>query len=143
MTKSAKSSFSAHSLLAGAREFASGLSTLARHPEGGSARAMAVLAAHAVELALKSSLLSHGWSESQLRELDHDLIKAWRAAAAAGLPVNTEPPSWCRLLDSVHDSPYFGRYPPANSGLVTPNAAEMEAQVTDLIALVGSRGHAA
>jgi hypothetical protein len=104
---------------------------------------MAVLAGHAVELALKSFLLSHGSSETELQGLRHDLLKAWTAAAAAGLNETAEPPPWCRLLDSVHDSPYFGRYPPANSGLVTPNAADVEAHVTELIALVSNRGHAA
>jgi hypothetical protein len=104
---------------------------------------MALLAAHCVELSLKSFLLTRGRPEAELKKLNHDLIKAWSAAREAGLSLDPEPPYWCQLLQTVHDYPYFGRYPPANSGLITPNPGELQARITELIALVSSEGHAA
>jgi hypothetical protein len=104
---------------------------------------MALLAAHCVELSLKSFLLSRDWPEGALQKLDHDLIKAWSAARDAGLSLDPEPPYWCQLLQTVHDKPYFGRYPPANSGLVTPNPGELQTGITELIALVSRERHAA
>jgi hypothetical protein len=143
MEQPPRSPVSAHSLLAGARELSAAVATLVQNARG-SARAMALLAAHCVELSLKSFLLSCGWSEDDLQnKLGHDLIKAWSAAREAGLSLDAEPPYWCQLLQTVHDRPYFGRYPPANSGLVTPNPGELQARITELIALVSSERHAA
>jgi hypothetical protein len=136
MQQPSKSPVSPSSLLAVARELSAAVSTLALHAQQGSARARALLAAHSVELSLKSFLLSRGWSEDQVHRLGHNLLKAWSAARAAGLPLDPEPPYWCQLLQTVHDSPYFGRYPPANSGLVTPNAAELSLRIEELISLV-------
>jgi hypothetical protein len=129
--------------LAGARELSASLSTLVQHAQGSSARATALLAAHCVELSLKSFLLSRGWSEDEVLKLGHDLNEAWLAARAAGLPLDPEPPYWYQLLQTVHDYPYFGRYPPANSGLVTPNAAELQVRIAELISLVSTEEHAA
>jgi hypothetical protein len=92
---------------------------------------------------LKSFLLSRGWSEDRLLTLGHDLNDAWLAARAAGLRLDPTPPYWCQLLQTVHGYPYFGRYPPANSGLVTPNAAEMQFRIAELISLVSTEPHAA
>jgi hypothetical protein len=130
--------------LAGARELAAAIATLAQYAHESWAHARALLAAHCVELSLKSFLLSRGWSEDQLlKKLRHNLAKAWSAARAAGLPLDPEPPYWCQLLQTVHDSPYFGGYPPANTIVVTPNAAELTIRIPELISLVEAAGHAA
>ena len=143
MEQPPRSPVSAHSLLVGAQELSVAVATLVQHARG-SARATNLLAAHCVELSLKSFLLSRGWSEDQLRaKVRHDLIQAWSAAREAGLSLDPEPPYWCQLLQTVHDDPYFGRYPPANSGLVTPNPDELQARLKELVALVSTEEHAA
>jgi hypothetical protein len=141
MMRSERSPVSAHSLLAGAREFSRALGVLARHDIP--IRATALVAAQSVELALKSYLLARGFSQAAVERLRHSLKKAWVKAAAAGLPVEPLPPPWCQLLDSMHDDPYMGRYPPENSGLVAPNPQQMDAEVNRLIDLVTAAGHAA
>jgi hypothetical protein len=134
---------SAHSLLAGARELAGALSVLVQHRADVPIRATALVAAHCVELALKAFLLSRGRSDASVTRLGHSLKKAWAEAAAAGLPVDAEPPPWCALLDSMHAYPYMVRYPPENSGLVAPNPLQMQVEVDRLIELVTAAPHAA
>ena len=125
------------SLLAGAREFADALSTLALKSGHLPVRTSAVLGAHCVELALKAFLLSRGWTDQGLeKELGHHLARTWTEAAAAGLGVSANAPPWCQLLDSIHDFPYVGRYPPRNGDLVTPHPRDIATQVNDLIGLV-------
>jgi hypothetical protein len=129
--------------LAGARELAAALSTLALHGDGVPIRGTALIAAQSVELALKSYLLSQGWPQKKVEKVGHNLTKAWAAAAGAGLSIDPEPPAWGQLLQSMHDDPYFLRYPPVNSGLVSPNARELQTRVDSLIELVAAAHHAA
>ena len=122
------------SLLAGARECSRAVSVLAYHSSG--VRPFAILAAHSVELALKAFLRHRGRSDDQLRAMGHNLLDAWSAASDAGLAIGADVPSWVQSLNSVHDQPFFGRYPPANSGLVTPNARQLEFHLTELLEIV-------
>ena len=134
---------SAGSLLAGAREFAATLAILVSSGRSAPIRGTAFIAAHCVELALKSFLRAHGRSDEELRKVGHSLTTAWAEAVSAGLPLDRQPPSWCLLLESMHDVPYVLRYPPRNSGLVAPNPVELKTRVNDLINLVANAPHAA
>ncbi len=96
-----------------------------------------ILAAHALELCLKSFLLASGWDESRVRkEVSHDLEVAWLAAVENGLAIEDSVPYWCHLLNSVHKHPYVGRYPPVNAGLVSVGIEELYEHIHSIITLV-------
>src|SRR5574341_373545 len=111
------------SLLAGARECLRAVSVLAHHSSG--VRPIAILAAHSLELALKAFLRHSGRSDDQLTAMDHNLFDAWSAASEAGLAIGADVPSWVQILDSVHDRPFFSRYPTSSGGPVTLNTSQL------------------
>ena len=98
--------------LAPARDFVVGVQLLANGPSD-AAYACMLLAAQALECALKASLASgpNGLSSKQLRDqFGHDLQKLWREASARNLNIGAEPPGWCEVLNKGHNSPYYFRY---------------------------------
>lgn len=114
---------------------------LAHHSSG--VRPIAILAAHSVELALKAFLRHSGRSDDQLMAIEHNLLDAWSAASDAGLAIGADVPSWVQILDSVHDRPFYGRYAPPNSGLVTPNPSQLAFHLSELLGIVARTCHAA
>jgi hypothetical protein len=114
---------------------------LAHHSSG--VRPIAILAAHSIELALKAFLRHSGRSDDQLTAMEHNLLDAWSAAREAGLAIGADVPSWVQILDSVHDRPFFGPYPPSSSGPVAPSPSQLAFQLSELLGIVARTCHAA
>lgn len=124
-------------LLAGAQECSRAVSVLAHHSSG--VQPIAILAAHSVELALKAFLRHTGRADDQLTAMEHNLLDAWSAAREAGLAIGADVPFWVQILASVHDRPSYGRYPPPNSGPVTPNPSQLAFHLSELLGVVTRR----
>lgn len=96
----------------------------------------ALLSAQALENGLKALLWVAGSTVSDLRKPSrgHDLIALWKEATHKGFLAG-DPPDWCILLNSLHASPYKGRYPSGLNGFATPNAKATVAQVASILEL--------
>jgi hypothetical protein len=110
----------AQSLYAGALDFfyaSRALQTASPLP----IHAFSFVAAHSLELALKSYLVYRGADPENL-DLDprHDLIKAWRDAVAQGLHIDSKVPAWCESLALKHSGLLLSRYPRTNTGITSP-----------------------
>jgi HEPN domain-containing protein len=102
----------------------------------GAPLAMAFVAAHVLECALKAFLSRDGTDERLKRPpLNHDLGALWKLAAAEGLRVPEDPPAWVERLSGVHGSPYYLRYSTGVHGIVLPQAATV---ATELAAVLDS-----
>jgi hypothetical protein len=86
-----------------------------------------------VELALKAFLRLRGRADDHLTSMGHNLLAAWSAARHAGLALGADVPSWVQILNGVHDQPFGGGRPPADTGLVTPNPSELGLHLSELI----------
>ena len=82
-----------------------------------------LLASQAIELSLKSYLLSKGWEQKQLKKIGHDLEQAWNESIKAGLRISINPKFSVQILSLSHDSPYLFRYPQRKvaAGITEPN----------------------
>ena len=93
----------AQSYLTAARRLCSGVHALAK---GASATGFAcsILAALALECALKAHLSSIGFTVNRLSHdpLDSDLENLWIEAATRGLDIPPRPPQWCSQLNEEH-----------------------------------------
>jgi HEPN domain len=69
------------------------------------------LAGQALETGLKAYLLLVGWKDDDVKDLSHDLERAWEAAAKEGLSIEHAVPDWCKTLNALHNWPYQLRYP--------------------------------
>lgn len=116
---------SSTTLLRVARQCHQALSWLSVGPSPTPPVAVVLLAGHELETGLKAFLVQIGWSEKRITRLGHDLARAWTSAERGGLPVDVDPPWWCKALSSAYDRPFLARYPPTNSGLVLPNLAQL------------------
>ncbi len=89
------------------------------------------VAAWTLELLLKSYLSHAGLTKAQLKAapLRHDLESLWEKASSHGLSISSIPPRWCQLLNGIHDTPYYSRYPTEAAGYIGP---EPEALNTEL-----------
>lgn len=67
---------------------------------------------HATELALKSYLLAHGWTERQIKgkEYRHTISKLMAEAVSIGLAVSVKARADIELLSEAHEK-YWPRYP--------------------------------
>ena len=76
-----------------------------------SPRNCALLAAHALECALKAFLWNKGKS-NEIRDFDvqHNLVALWAMAYEEGLGVPQIPPDWCAILSLGHGPDYYFRY---------------------------------
>lgn len=97
----------------------------------------ALLAAQALECALKALLWTTGRVVSQLSKgsLGHDLEALWSATAKAGFAVAALPPEWCTCLNALHAKPFHGRYPSGLNGFVTPNAKQSVRDIDQVLSL--------
>ncbi|WP_027710430.1 HEPN domain-containing protein [Zooshikella ganghwensis] len=92
---------------------------------------------HAVELLLKSYLLSNGYDESKLKKIGHDLEKAWVKAREEGLEID-KCPEWVKVLDSAYSAPFLFRYSKNNTAVVLPNSNRLYENVVKIRMVVGS-----
>ncbi|HEX6317491.1 MAG TPA: hypothetical protein VFZ84_01370 [Burkholderiales bacterium] len=127
---------SAHQLIDAAEDFLAALEHLVEGTGSRLGRACPFMGAWALGCALKSHLSRRRLSDDDLKKYGHDLQELWRKAAEFDLPIPSEPPHWCVLLDSLHDWPYRLRYPSDCNGYISPVRKEMTAELRTLIALV-------
>ena len=76
------------------------------HPRG-----CALIAAHALECALKA-FLWHKGKKKEIRapDVQHDLVTLWNMAYKEGLSIPQVPPDWCTVLSSGHGPNFYFRY---------------------------------
>jgi HEPN domain-containing protein len=103
------------------------------------ARACALLAAQTLECALKSYLSHKGVPESVLKErpLRHDLEALWKEAVDQGAPLTSQF-KWLGLLNTLHNTPYRGRYPTKQGGLVSPPRKPVASELQGIVASIGA-----
>ena len=116
------------------------LSTLANV----SPRGCALIAAHALECALKAFLLHKG-KKKEIRRHDvrHDLVALWNMAyKEKGLSIPEVPPDWVTILSSGHGPNFYFRYQEGEGKTVvhggqTPALIPMAVALKNLIEMVG------
>lgn len=94
-----------------ARDLLQGVEVLADFPAV-PPRASALIAAHAVECALKAFLCSKGkQQEVRAKAVQHDLIKLWGLACDEhDLGIPQTPPDWVTILSAGHGPNFYFRY---------------------------------
>lgn len=99
--------------------------------------ALALIASHVLECALKAYLSRDGSDERLKRApLNHDLGELWTLAASEGLRVAEEPPAWVQGLSGVHGSPFYLRYSTGVHGIVLPPSQTVATELAVLLATV-------
>ena len=95
----------AQSYLIAARHLYAGMEALSLEP-GKTGIACAFLAAQSLECGLKSYLSHVGITEDKLKaqQIRHNLKALWAEAVQHGLNAQAQPPQWCVILNSAHDS---------------------------------------
>lgn len=74
-------------------------------------RSCALIAAHALECALKAFLWHNGKrTEIKKHNVRHDLEALWNMAYKASLGIPQAPPDWCTILGSGHGPNFYFRY---------------------------------
>ena len=105
-------------------------------------RSCAMLAAHALECALKAYLWQVGRNvEIQNPKTRHDLIALWNLAHAEGLAISESPPVWCAVLSVGHGPNFYFRYQVGEGrnlvhGGQTPELVSMFAELGEIVKLV-------
>jgi hypothetical protein len=77
-----------------------------------SPRGCALIAAHALECALKA-FLWHKGKKKEIRapHVQHNLVALWKMAyKEKGLSIPKVPPDWCTILSSGHGPNFYFRY---------------------------------
>ncbi|TDF37407.1 HEPN domain-containing protein [Alteromonadaceae bacterium M269] len=129
MNKTSLKEVSDISFFRGALSFLNAAEILVKNEGNIPIDAFAYLASHALELFLKSYLLSVGAQEGKLKNIGHSLEVAWKETVKAGLPIESKPPEWCRTLNSTFEWPFLLRYPRNNTGIVVPNPQNLITQL--------------
>jgi hypothetical protein len=96
-----------------------------------------ILAGHSLELALKAYLLHAGRSERELKDIGHDLAKAWEHCKQSGLNLK-DLPYWVQVLDYSHDHPYYFRYPRNNHKVAIPGTDELPKDLASILDMISS-----
>ena len=106
-------------------------------------RSCALIAAHALECALKAFLWHKGKSrEINLPRIRHDLVELWNMAGKeSGLTIAPEPPVWVTILKSGHGPDFYFRYQQGESKTVvhggqTPALIPMASDLKALIEVI-------
>lgn len=125
------------SYLLAARELFKGVSILCNNSHNAE-KACAFLAAQALECVLKSYLSFSGVEERELKKqsIRHNLEDLWRMAEKKGLKIDIAIPNWCKILNSVHDKPYYLRYPMGLNAINIPELDKMESDLKKVIITV-------
>ena len=124
----------AHDLLQGVEA----LSTLPHIPS----RNCALIAAHALECALKAFLWHRGKkTEIRKRDVQHNLVRLWGMAHRETLGVPEVPPDWCKILSSGHGPNFYFRYQKGQGEAVvhggqTPALIPMAAALKEVVGMV-------
>jgi hypothetical protein len=125
-----------------ARELLQGVEVLSTLPNV-SPRSCALIAAHALECALKAFLWHKGKkTEIQRLNVRHDLVALWNMAYKEGLSIPQVPPDWCTILSSGHGPNFYFRYQEGQGKTVvhggqTPALIPMAVGLKKLIEMVG------
>ncbi len=100
----------AQSYLIAAEQLYSGVKALLKSIPGVEL-AYSVLAAQALECALKAYLAQHGYKKEDLTKprVRHNLEALWSMSGKELLGISPDPPSWCVTLNSAHNKPYYFR----------------------------------
>jgi hypothetical protein len=96
--------------------------------------ALSLLCGHAIECALKASLVHRGVPDATLTKspLNHDLVRLWQKALEQSCPGIGSTPEWLEQLAGVFGRPYRLRYAKDVHGLVLPATSPM---VTDVVSI--------
>jgi len=108
-----------------------------------SPRSCALLAAHALECALKA-LLWHKGKKTEVRKpkVQHNLVALWKMAYEEKiLNIEEDPPDWCKILSSGHGPNFYFRYQKGEGKTVvhggqTPALIPMAVELKKLIKMV-------
>jgi hypothetical protein len=95
--------------------------------------ALALVAAHVLEFALKAYLSRDG-SDDGLKH--HDLNKLWRMAVDQGLRIDPSPPLWADHLSVLHNTPFRLRYSEHVHGIVSPGPEPMTSDLDEFLETV-------
>ncbi|MGA2464656.1 MAG: hypothetical protein ABSH06_09935 [Thermodesulfobacteriota bacterium] len=127
-----------------ARDLLQGVEALSTLPPNVPSRGCALIAAHALECALKA-FLWHKGKKKEIRERDvqHDLVVLWNMAyKEKGLSIPQVPPDWVTTLSSGHGPNFYFRYQKGEGKTVvhggqTPALIPMAVALKNLIEMVG------
>jgi hypothetical protein len=128
----------AQSYLTAARRLCSGVEVLAKGTAA-SALACSLLAARALECALKAYLSGIGFTINRLTHppFGDNLENLWIEAATRGLNVPARPPKWCSILNQEHGVEFPFRNPAGLHGMQFPALLPMASDLMELVAAVG------
>lgn len=130
-----------------ARDLLHGVKVLSTSPNV-SSRSCALIAAHALECALKAYLWHKG-KKKEIRAYDvqHDLVVLWNMAYKKGLNIPHTPPDWVIILSAGHWPNFYFRYQEGEKdqeakktvvhGGQTPTLVSMVVELKNLIEMVG------
>ena len=125
-----------------ARDLLQGVEALSNLPNV-SSRGCALIAAHALECALKAFLWHKGKKEEiQALKVRHNLVALWDMAyKEKGLSISQGPPDWVTTLSSGHGPNFYFRYQMGEGKTVvhggsTPALIPMAVALRDLIEMV-------
>ncbi len=100
------------------------------------ARNCTLLAALAVECALKHFLATTGTPNNNLR--GHNLVDLWERANVAGLAIEAKAPYWCEKLSDVTTGPlFFIRYGYGATGALVIPPPLLVQEITNLLTTIG------
>lgn len=127
-----------------ARDLLQGVEALSALPPTVSSRGCALLAAHALECALKA-FLWHAGKRKILGDHDvrHNLVILWNMAyEEMRLSIPRVPPDWVTILSSGHGPDFYFRYQQGEKKTIvhsgqTPALIPMAAELKGLIEMVG------
>ena len=125
-----------------ARQLLQGVEALSTLPPNVSPRSCALIAAHALECALKAFLWYKGRKRIWARKDQHHLVALWDIAYKEGLSIPKDPPDWVRTLSSGHGPNFYFRYQVGEGGTIvhggsTPALIPMRDALKNLIEMVG------
>ncbi len=123
-----------------ARDLLQGVEALSNLPNV-SPRGCALIAAHALECALKAFLWHKGKKKIWGRKVQHDLVALWNMAYKEGLSIPQVVPDWCAILSSGHGPNFYFRYQKGEGKTVvhggqTPALIPMAVELKKLIKMV-------
>jgi hypothetical protein len=125
-----------------ARDLLRGIEALSTLPNV-SPRGCALIAAHALECAIKAFLWHKGKKkEIRRRDVQHDLVALWNMTyKEGGLGIPEVPPDWVTILSSGHGPNFYFRYQEGEGKTVvqggqTPALIPMAVELKKLIEMV-------
>ena len=126
-----------------ARDLLQAVEALSTLPPNVSPRGCALIAAHALECALKA-FLWHKGKKMEIRDskVQHNLVALWKMVyKEKTLSIPQVPPDWCKILSSGHGPNFYFRYQEGQGKTVvhggqTPALIPMAGELKKLIEMV-------